>query len=392
LLKLNVLPTTGEVVVGNIVASRYDGLSGAFLGELRLAGGKHMYNGSWGQIEFAVDGQTLLFQQTLGHHFRFDQTGQPAPWPGRDTSVGDLLPHQVEEELSQGFMHSRGMAAAPEGGFYVLHHKKHRAFADGRVSLVGPDGKIARRDIVVTDVPVGSIRVGRNGNLYVGVHLKPAGELLPPWFDIYKGGHLVERPPAPAGWGSRPGQLPPESASWYVEQYGSVVKFAPSGGRLFTGVENGPYFAPVIGGDSRGWSPSWRDAKGSIGGEGVEWLWHGLAPMPSRRGTSSTLGGPRCSCETAHFDIDAQERLFVPDTFRFSIAVLDASANLITRFGRYGNQDDVGEGDAIPLGWGHAVAVHGDRAYVADLLNHRVVRVRLDSRLTVECTLPGEQP
>ena len=76
------------------------------------------------------------------------------------------------------------------------------------------------------------------------------------------------------------------------------------------------------------------------------------------------------------------------DPFRFGVAILDAAGNLITRFGQYGNADDPGDGPVIPLAWPHAVAATREAIYVADMVNHRIVRVRLDATQETLCELP----
>ncbi len=395
-LQITADPHTEEVWVGRYggahswrgkpSAHRYDGRTGEYLGRLQFQ--SDVTRPRWGEIEFCADGETILFQQTHGsipHLYRYDREGRPAPWPGQEER--EVEPHEVPDELFQGFMHPRGLHGAPDGHYYVLHHTRFRNLWDGRVSRIGADGSVDRPHIVKTAVPVGGVRVGRSGHVYVGVHLKRAGQLLPDWFEIYPRGHLLSRPEAPAGWGQAPGQIPPEVASWYVEQYGAVVRFKPEGGELAY-EEGGAYFAPKVGGERDGWSPNWRDAEGSIGAEGVDWMWHGLAPIPSRRGTSRQLGGPRCSCQTARFGLDDHERLLVPDVFRFDVAILDAAGNLITRFGEYGNQDDPAGDTVVPLAWPHAVTTTREAVYVADMVNHRVVRVRLDAADEALAELP----
>ena len=97
--------------------------------------------------------------------------------------------------------------------------------------------------------------------------------------------------------------------------------------------------------------------------------------------------------QNARFDVDRYGRVFVPDAFGFSIAVLDANANPIARFGGYGNVDSRRPGGrlsepAIPLGWPHAVAVTGRMAYVADMVNRRLVAVALEAAAEAECVVP----
>ncbi len=76
--------------------------------------------------------------------------------------------------------------------------------------------------------------------------------------------------------------------------------------------------------------------------------------------------------------MDAFGRSFYPDALRFRVGVVDTNGNALGTFGRYGNQDATGSGGDIPLLWPYGVAV-GDRCvFVADRLNRRVVRVRIE--------------
>ena len=82
----------------------------------------------------------------------------------------------------------------------------------------------------------------------------------------------------------------------------------------------------------------------------------------------------------------------MPDPFRFSVVVLDSAGNEIQRIGSYGNMDSRGPDSPVPepeiaLGWPIAtVCAHG-RVYVADLVNRRVVSVRLEHAVTAECQI-----
>jgi hypothetical protein len=97
-----------------------------------------------------------------------------------------------------------------------------------------------------------------------------------------------------------------------------------------------------------------------------------------------------CHCETTRFDLDAFDRLFVPDVFRFAVYVLDAEGNEITHFGSYSNMDSRGPGSPvpepeIPLGWPLSVECAGGRAFIADLVNRRIVAVRLEHAAEAGC-------
>jgi len=90
-----------------------------------------------------------------------------------------------------------------------------------------------------------------------------------------------------------------------------------------------------------------------------------------------------CCCKEARFDLDDFGRLYLPDALDFCVRVYDNAGNVITRFGHYSNADTAGPGSLVPtpeigLGWPMTVSVNrAGRAYIADVLNQRIVRVDL---------------
>ncbi len=123
-----------------------------------------------------------------------------------------------------------------------------------------------------------------------------------------------------------------------------------------------------------------------------------------------------CHCAGTDFDVDDYGRVFAPDTGRFRVGVLDTNGNPIVSFGGYGNQDCRGTDSyvldpqtrrprarkaddpadlvspfarpQVAFGWIIGVAVTDRYAYVADLINKRVLRVRLDYAASESCPLP----
>lgn len=90
-------------------------------------------------------------------------------------------------------------------------------------------------------------------------------------------------------------------------------------------------------------------------------------------------GSGGCDCRSARFDLDPYGRLFIPDGLASSVAVVDNNDNAILSFGEYGNMDDTGPG--IPLGSPTSVAVSDNYIYIADIMNARLARVRMDFTL-----------
>jgi hypothetical protein len=129
-----------------------------------------------------------------------------------------------------------------------------------------------------------------------------------------------------------------------------------------------------------------------------------------------TQGNDTCHCTGSDFDMDDFGRVFVPDNGRFRIGVLDANGNELLSFGGYGNQDFRGPesyvvdpathllrprkaedppglkspfaSPEIALGWVVGLAVTDRYAYVDDVLNKRMLRVRLDYHAIETVAIP----
>jgi len=196
----------------------------------------------------------------------------------------------------------------------------------------------------------------------LAVGVRPATERLPP--------HL--RGKGPDGRKDRDAE---RGHNYYPLMYGSIVKFGPKGGevRLAGGGEPVNYA---------------YGNKAFV--KGAHWMFSGASNVPSWQ----TWGNPNiCLCEAPRFDVDGFGRSFFGDACSFRVGVLDTAGNLITWFGRYGNQDSAGPGSAIPIpdipvGWVQAVAVNDEAAFIGDRLNQRVVRVRLDHAASEAVAVP----
>jgi hypothetical protein len=167
--------------------------------------------------------------------------------------------------------------------------------------------------------------------------------------------------------------------------YGSIVKFPPSGGAIWYDKER--RLSPSV----VGRPPAELLAKPTIKMQGhliytpnapaevqgAEWVRFGFAPFAMHSGSDT------CMCEGAGFDIDLFGRVFYPNVGQFRVEVVDAANNLIGSFGRYGNQDapTTAKTAGIPIAWPLSVVASDTHAYVADTLNRRVVKVKLDYAL-----------
>ncbi|MFH0983130.1 MAG: hypothetical protein V2A79_16545 [Planctomycetota bacterium] len=292
---------------------------------------------------------------------RYATDGKPAPFSGTGSHTIDNLPGGTKSM-------PRGFCVTPFGDICVLHYPGDPWKPDGSkttVTVVGPDGKVKRTDVVTSMRTASSVRVDRAGNIYIAENIKTAAEPVPAELGVK---------PGPTGmvWGGRY-----EHAAWYPWMYGSIVKFGPEGGKI----------ERAAGEHLTGW-PSfhgYEKDKGAVKASGVKWLRLGMAPVPAVEQV--------CVCVAGRFDLDRFDRIYVPDAGRCRVNVLDTAGNEITHFGGYGNMDSQGPDSAvplpkIPLAWPAYVAASSEAIYVADWLNMRVVRVKPVYAVSAECPAP----
>ncbi len=143
--------------------------------------------------------------------------------------------------------------------------------------------------------------------------------------------------------------------------------------------------------------------------QGAMWWKPGFSPV----GDMAVAGAGHCHCTGTDFDVDDFGRVFAPDTGRFRVGVLDTNGNPILSFGGYGNQDSSGPDSyvldpagqflrprrasdpadlvsplaspQIALAWIVGLAVTDRYAYVDDVINKRVLRVKLDYAVEESC-------
>lgn len=321
-------------------------------------------NGFDGKVLKSLRGPSIGSHFALGHDgyvyvvhgiskriHRYDRDFKPAPFPGRDTNISDLIPgHRYSMHIM-----GRGLAVRHDGTLYLLHENLPQVHTRYGVSEWGPDGKM-KKEHLIGSLSQGalSLRIDPAGNLYVGDTVKPAGKLVPP--DLEGKVDVAKK---------KRGQ----EDNHYPIMYGSILKFSPKGG---AGV--GPEVEGREGCLAYGAPVGVKDAL---------WQYFGVGPIPAYKGgTYKHYVFQGCSCEGMRFDVDDYGRVFAPDVARFRVVVLDTNGNEIGAFGQYGNQDSAGPGSAvsepkIPFAWPSAVGVSDEAAYVGDLLSRRIVRVRL---------------
>ena len=161
----------------------------------------------------------------------------------------------------------------------------------------------------------------------------------------------------------------------------SVAKFGPKGGRIMVEGPGVPVplhdpparpadFRPLMASRTPVGEETGPDGKTKGYGqrawaEGMQWSFGGYYPFNTEY----------CVCLTARFDLDLYGRLFVPESFRQSVAIMDTGGNFILRVGGYGNADD--RGPDIRLAHCRFVAVNDKRLYINDAVNRRILSVNL---------------
>lgn len=290
---------------------------------------------------------------------RYDPEMNPVPFSITRDDEGRL----------PGFARNRGRGQTADhlGNVYVLWKKEgeladegdyHRAHA---LAKYAPDGTALNEKLINAQIPsISSPRVDFQGNIYVVAGLRPGTHTVP---------------------AELRGQVPEtlrdadavHALNSYPMIYGSIVKFGPEGGSIFTNAggrqANYAYGRPIEVSGAH-WihsgvsvASSWSTPK--IGRVRSDGQWGESLQAP---GTTIV-----CLCEHANIDVDGFGRVFYPDAGRARVGMLDAAGNLMGVFGSYGNPDSTG----LSFWWPQAVAVDKTAVYVGDRLNRRIVVARL---------------
>ena len=330
----------------------YDARTGAFKGlvEMRDPKGKSFKASGHGELVSGKDGN-LYSQVSSGTVFRFHGNGKAFPFPARSGfALGGLYQ-----------LHSRqtGVFASRDGRIYVpTGYQKSRGegrkplnvIDRTRVVVFDADGnEISPAAVKVEQTRVAGLAADRQGNIYLGARTAPKDQQLPAWID---------------------GRLPADATSQTrttYQQVATIFKFSPSGGEI-RAEEDGKWITAL----NRGPTPA--DVQNAL------WSVRG-GLVPRKWG---------CYCETTRLDIDGYGRLFIPDTLRFSVLVVDAAGNQVSRIGGYGNMDNRGPDSAHPrpaiaFAWPLSARVHDGMLVVADQLNCRLLSAALMYEATATC-------
>ncbi len=285
--------------------------------------------------------------------FRFDRDFKPAPFKGRDSNRTEpvALPHRYSQHMM-----GRGLAVAHDGTIYMLHETGKGVHQANAISVWEPGGKLRKKRFVsiLSQVSL-SPRLDPSGNVYIGDPVRPTGQVVPPEMQ---------------------GKVDTAKVKWYSKfcsnayplMYGSILKFGPKGGE---GIGKGVAGKKAIVAYDL-----------AVGVDGPLWSYFGVGPIPATHGPYGHYVLGACSCESMRFDVDGWGRVFAPDAGRFRVVMLDTAGNKIGSFGAYANQDSYGPKSPVPtshvpLGFPICAGVSDRAVYVGDILNRRLVRVKL---------------
>jgi hypothetical protein len=290
-------------------------------------------------VPFAATGSNVLYPIYGRFGIGFCEKGVGV---GPDGKVYDCWMY----DFAKYFVGGWGADGLPLSGKYMAERMKTSGPVWKDVKL--PEGRRVA-SAIVGPVPAdnGGIRVDLQGNLYVGMRVRPKG---------YE---------PPAGF---------ERAPDYLAFTGSVVKFGPAGGAVL-GVADAESKDPA--------APRLETSNRNVILEGALAMYPGVAPF-----SGAGYGGNTscCVCRVGRFDLDRYGRLALPNAVSTSVSIVDNAGNVICEIGRYGNFDsqfvpqDSGHGKpliatpAIPLAWPTGAGFSEKAVYICDTYNRRVVR------------------
>ncbi|HUT36049.1 MAG TPA: hypothetical protein VNE39_21355 [Planctomycetota bacterium] len=320
---------------------------------------------------------------------RYDPSGKPLPFASANSHklpVGKYRAYGPDLGL-------RGLCVGHNGDIYLIrsHNYGLEDGAAARLDVYGPDG--ARKRTLVDGLGHGDCGLGVDprGNVFLGCNLKTKEQPFPPEF-------MGKVPQEPWVWWRKGKREVPwcyPYANAYLYHWGAVLKFGPDGGTLYGHAPNGSKTPPPA---SLLLAAAPPDALSLWSGylareikvKGALWRHAGYGIVPT---SDVNWGDPACMCMVSQLAVDDYGRVFAPNVFRFCVELLDTNGNLLGRIGHYGNADSAGPDSRVPepeiaFAWPAFASAGGEKLYVCDSVNRRVVVVRFDHAATAECPLP----
>lgn len=300
--------------------------------------------GTLSATQFAIGPDDMLWVGEFGYpttsvkRYTQDHLHAPADFAGLGTNVA--IPSGL---ISFGFgagTKARGLTLLPDGRILIYN-------SSYILKVFDSTGALLRDSLIFPINQSGGLKNDPEGKIYTGILLRSPEHVIPAEYANY----------------------------WpYTSATGAVVKFDPdSGGSInYSGISN----------------PTLRTAAKALK----------VYPQPLSPFTGcqplqvySPSGSTCCLCRSPRFDVDPYGRLFMPHTVCASVSVADNEGNTLAEFGEYGNVDSRGPGSLVPgpvfpMAWPTAVAASEDYLYITDLVNARLMRVKMNYALD---NIPG---
>ena len=298
--------------------------------------------------KFSPTGERLTFGAADHISIEFDEPARSRAAPGDVkglfvTPSGDIYVVNTVEKWS-------GAEFLGSDFHYGNLLDKGDQFNCTRVDVYGPDGTLKRKNLVRSQ-GLNDVAVDRDGNLYVveatmyhGAHQRNLAK------GRRRGGPLTFSYLTP----EQANLDPKTDENKRFSLTARLMKFSPEGG-----IRDGEGGKPQL------WSYA-----------GVS----GLSPW-----------GCGAECPAGQICLDADERIWIPDTFLYCVKAVDRAGNEIIRIGKYGNEECKGGGGdrklegtnividpEIPVARPSGMAVHKDWLFISDMYAHRVLRCKLE--------------
>jgi hypothetical protein len=318
---------------------RVDGRTGAVLhiingNNLNFGANSH-YPGQ-GKAVYSPDSKYYYYRCAL-HVYRFDLEGNPAPWSGTGSHIVENLPFND--------IGSAGITPGPDGSVYVVHYPYVDTIHPQYVSVI-KDGVVASRGIVkVQGSLAGGVRVDKDGNIYVGAGVRELNNMYPDFLET----NLLTGDECSIG----------SQMAWAYDTYGAILKFPPTGGRIYTD-QSGNLDAACGIYPTAECLPRIYDR---CSAENLIWMHKGISHIL----THNLWRTPNCWCAQTRFDIDKYGRIYYPNTFMAEFVGIDNNRNTLFKV----KNRDVPQ---VAIGVGHQVEVTDNALFVADFYNTQIVR------------------
>ncbi|PCJ57669.1 MAG: hypothetical protein COA79_15600 [Planctomycetota bacterium] len=303
---------------------------------------------------------------------RFDKNFKPIPVANKEKASNAL--GSVYGRKGAGYC-TVGIAADKNGRVFSSQMYEWARYA---VAIFGPDGKPENPGRMKEDENMKKSK-SFNSAVIGPIGARPGGLQLDYKGNIYMGAKLTKPDSkTPIGF---------ESDNGYKNLTGSIIKFGPKGGAIYSGrikktlkisKENEKIQQPAH-------LPP-KKTKAVI--EGALKVYLGIGGMSGNFGDG-------CMCRQPMFQVDGWGRIFYPNVASCNFTIIDNVGNIIGTYGHYGNIDSKGPGEdsliktpSIPLGWPLAVGVSNQNIYIADAVNRRIVRLNKVYAATESIALP----